>query len=146
MPKKLNGYDEHPLPLLGVQYVQKKEAIKELTSQCEALRVPLEAALGKDGKKDSKGNTLLVMEYTDVEVHLKHTLRVSSLLVPEALEILKKARMTSCIKKQVLEVVDEDEIRAAYDSGAIDDKLLAQLYEAKTTKAFSVSLKEKFKE
>jgi hypothetical protein len=145
MPKKkIQGYDMENIPLLAIQYVQKKDAIKELDDQCKQIRVPLEDYLVEHGKIVEKGNRLLVMTHADVDVHMKHTLRVSASLVEDAKEVLKKHKLNSCLVKETIIRIDEAEIQRLHAAGEISDEVLGELYEAKSSTAFSISLKEKF--
>lgn len=145
MPKKkLQGYNLDDLPLVGIEFIQKKEAIAELDSQCKQLRIPLEAALKEKGRLDAKGSRLLVLPHSDVEVHLNHTRRISTVLKADALEVLKAEGLTECIKQ--VPVVDDEKISQLYDMGKISKELLERLYEPKESFAFSAKLVNKFHE
>ena len=146
MPKRklASGYDLNDIPLIGIQYAQKKETIKELSTQCEQLRVPLEKYLTEHGKADAKGSKICVVSHADVDVVMMHTLRVSSSLVENAEEVLKAHGLESCIK--TVTYVDQEEIQKLHSLGELSNDVLAELYTVKESTAFSVTLKNTMKD
>lgn len=146
-PKKAKkkSFDElsnEELALKGIEYVNKKEAIKELDSQCKETRKPLEAAIETSGKVLDSGSKLLVLPHADVDVHLKKTLRVGKVLLPEAMDILRESGLEEAIEE--VPQIREDVLERMYHEGKITDELLAKIYEEKSTYAFSVEIKERF--
>lgn len=144
--KKIQGYDMDDLPLLGIQFSQKKEAIKELNNQCTQLRVPLEEALEVSGRVDDKGSRLLVLPHADVDVHLKHSRRVSVSLVDNAEDILRDNKLDDCIKTVTTTEIDEAQLQHLYELGDVSKEVIASLYTSKEIYAFSVDVKEAFRE
>ena len=69
-PKKSSELSNEEMALLGIQHVNKKEAIKELDKQCKELRSPLESYLESSGKVTSTGSRLAILPYADVDVTL----------------------------------------------------------------------------
>lgn len=134
--------EQENLALLGIDYVNKKDAIKELTSQCNSIRVPLEEALSEKGKVLPNGSKVLVLSHADVDVHLKHTLRTGSVLRAEALDVLKELHLDKeCVEN--VPTIREDIIQRLYESGKISGKDMKRIFAEKETYAFSVSLKNK---
>jgi hypothetical protein len=127
--------------LKAIAFVQKKDAIKTLDGQCKELRVPLEAFLGEFGKELPNGSKLAVVTHADMEAHLKGTLRVGKVLLPEAEEILRKNKLEECLETNT--VVREDVLESLHAIGKVSDEVLSQLYSLKETYAFSVTLKER---
>ena len=147
MAKKIkettSDVSQESLALMGIDYVNKKDAIKELTNQCAELRTSLEEAVETKGKVDAKGSKLLVIPHADVEVHLKQTLRSSSVLRAEAFEVIKELGLEEeCVEN--VPTIREDVVERLYDSGKISDKDLQRIFAEKETYAFSVSLKAKY--
>lgn len=143
MPKKKSYEDlsNEELALKGIDYANKKTAIKELEGQCKECRKPLEAAIAASGRVTESGSRLLVLPHADVEVHLKQTLRVGKVLLPEAIDVLKENGLEECIEE--VPTIREDVIENLYNAGKISDEVLARIYKSKETYAFSVELKDK---
>lgn len=143
MPKKKSYEDlsNEELALKGIDYANKKTAIKELEAQCKECRKPLEAAIVSAGRITESGSRLLVLSHADVEVHLKQTLRVGKVLLPEAIDVLKENGLEECIEE--VPTIREDVIENLYNAGKISDEVLARIYKSKETYAFSVELKDK---
>ena len=143
MPKKKSYEDlsNEELALKGIDYANKKTAIKELEAQCKECRKPLEAAIATSGRVTESGSRLLVLPHADVEVHLKQTLRVGKVLLPEAIDVLKENGLEECIEE--VPTIREDVIENLYNAGKISDEVLAHIYKSKETYAFSVELKDK---
>lgn len=140
---KIADLSNEDIALHGLSYVQKKEAIKTLEGQCKEERVLLEDYAKRMGKPvGSSGSTVAVVEHADVAVHLKETARTSAVLLPEALDILKKEGYKECIEK--VEIVREDIVEKLHRAGKISDELLSQIYGFKTSHAFSVEVKKRF--
>lgn len=142
MPKKKSYEDlsNEELSLKGIDYANKKMAIKELEAQCKECRKPLEAAVSA-GRVTESGSRLLVLPHADVEVHLKQTLRVGKVLLPEAIDVLKENGLEECIEE--VPTIREDVIENLYNAGKISDEVLTRIYKSKETYAFSVELKDK---
>jgi hypothetical protein len=143
-PKKSSELSNKEMALLGIQYVNKKEAIKELDKQCKELRSPLESYLESSGKVTSTGSRLAILPYADVDVTLKHTCRESYQLLPEAADVLKELGFSECI--ELVPVIREDKIDVLVEAGKISPEDLARIYVPKTSYAFSVDIKERFDE
>lgn len=143
MPRK-KSYDElsnEDLALKGIEYVNKKNAIKELDTQCKECRKPLEAAIVSSGKVLASGSRLLVLPHADVDVHLKQTLRVGKVLLPEAIDVLKECGLEECIEE--VPTIREDVLESLYAAGKVTDETLKRIYASKESYAFSVELKER---
>lgn len=130
--------------LLGIEYANKKEAIKELESQCKECRKPLEAFIETSGRTLESGSKLAVISVSDVDVHLKKTLRVGKVLLPEALEVIHENGLGECVEN--VPTIREDVLEQMYLDGKVTDEILKKIYAEKSTYAFSVELKERFKD
>ena len=129
------------LALRGIEYYNKKDAIKELEAQCKSCRKPLEDYIDSEGKTLESGSKLAVLSHADVDVHLKKTLRVGKQLLPEAIEVLRENGLDECIEE--VPMVREDIVERFYSEGKISDELLTKIYQEKSTYAFSVDLKSR---
>lgn len=144
MPKKKKSFEElsnEDLALRGIEYANKKEAIKELEAQCKECRKPLEEYLDSEGRVLESGSKLVVIPHADVEVHLKKTLRAGKQLLPEAIEVLLANGLDECIEE--VPMVREDVVERLYTEGKISDKVLSEIYQAKITYAFGVDIKSR---
>lgn len=139
--RKASEINNEELPLIGIDYVNKKDAIKELEAQCKTLRVPLENYVKTTGRTLSNGSRLAVVSHADVDVHIKQTLRTGKVLLPEAIDVLRANGLDECIEN--IPTVREDVIERLYDEGKISDEILSAIYRSKDTYAFSVELKER---
>lgn len=142
--KKGQVYDETELALIGIDYVNKKKVVKELETQIKTLRTPLESFVVEHGKELESGSKLSVIPYTDVDVHLKQTFRAGKVLRAEAIEVLTENHLEECIEN--VPIVREDVIERLYEAGKISDEVISKLFAEKSTYAFSVEIKEKFKD
>lgn len=129
------------LALRGIEYVNKKDAIKELEAQCKECRKPLEAYVDSEGRVLESGSKLAVLTHADVDVHLKKTLRVGKQLLPEAIDVLRAYKLDECIEE--IPIVREDVIERLYSEGKIPDEVLRKVYQDKSTYAFSVEIKNR---
>lgn len=142
MPKKIKTTSElsnESLALKGIEYFNKKEAIKELEAQCKECRKPLENFIDTDGRTLDSGSRLAVIPYADVEVHLRKTLRVGKVLLPEAIDVLREAGLDECIED--VPTIREDVLERLYDAGKVSDDILKAIYKEKPSYAFSVDVK-----
>lgn len=146
MPKKVTKSVGEQTPeqiaLLGIQYDNLKSQMKAMDNECKNLRKPLESYLNANGKTLESGSRLVVVNHADVDVHLKQTLRVGKVLLPEAEDVLRKNHLEECLETTT--IVREDVIERLYSEGKISDKVLAQLYAEKPSFAFSVDVKKHF--
>ena len=143
-PKRKQSFEElsnEDIALRGIEYVDKKNAIKELEAQCKECRKPLEDYVDSSGRTLESGSILAVLTHADVDVHLKKTLRVGKTLLPVAIDILRAYKLDECIEE--VPIVREDVIERLYLEGRISDELLSKIYQSKPTYAFSVELKSK---
>ena len=139
--KSLAEFSNEEIALHGIEYVNKKDAIKELESQCKECRKPLEAYIDSEGRVLANGSKLAVLTHADVDIHLKKTLRVSKLLLPEAIDVLRENGLDECIEE--VPTVREDIIERLYLEGKISDEVLRTIYKDKSTYAFSVEIKNR---
>lgn len=142
--KSFEELSNEELALRGIEYVNKKEAIKELEAQCKETRKPLEAAIESSGKVLGSDSKLLVLPYADVDVHLKKTLRVGKVLLPEAMDIIRENGLEECIEE--VPTIREDVLERLYDEGKVTDEVISKIYAEKSTFAFSVEVKERFRD
>lgn len=142
--KSFEELSNEELALRGIEYVNKKEAIKELEAQCKETRKPLEAAIESSGKVLDSGSKLLVLPHADVDVHLKKTLRVGKILLPEAMDIIRENGLEECIEE--VPTIREDVLERLYDEGKVTDEIISKIYAEKSTFAFSVEVKERFRD
>lgn len=143
--KKSKSFEElsnDDIALRGIEYANKKDAIKELEKQCKECRVPLEGYIDANGKKLINGSLYAVVSHADVDVHLKKTLRTGKVLLPEAIEVLRANGLDECIEN--VPTVREDRIEYFYEKGKITDELLSKIYKDKSTYAFSVELTDRY--
>lgn len=142
--KKIKSYGDlsnEDIALKGIEYVNKKDAQKELEKQCKEIRKPLEAFLAENGKTLNSGSVLAVISHADVDVHLKKTLRASSVLLPEAFDVLKECGAEEAIEN--VPTIREDVIERLYNEGKLKKEDLDRIYEIKKSYAFSVELKDR---
>lgn len=139
--KSFEELSNEEIALRGIEYVNKKDAIKELESQCKECRKPLEAYIDAEGRTLETGSRLAVIPHADVDVYLKKTLRVGKQLLPEAIDILRAYKLDECIEE--LPTVREDVIERLYIEGKISDDILKKIYQDKSSYAFSVELKSR---
>lgn len=148
MPKKvtktLDTLSNEQLALQGLDFANKKAAIKELDAQCKEIRKPLEQAVMSSGKETSSGSKLLILPYADKDVHLKETLRVGKVLLPEAMDVLKANGLEECIEN--VPTIREDVLERLYEEGRVSDEILTKIYSEKSSYAFSVDIKPHFNE
>lgn len=139
--EKKNSFNEEELALMAIGYVKNKESIKAIEAQNKEYRVPVEEFAIANGKKLPTGSTLTVLSHADVNVHLKRTLKVSQVLLPEASDVLKENHLEECI--ETVEIIREDALERLYDAGKIPPEVLQKLYAHKESWAFSIELKKK---
>lgn len=139
--KSFEELSNEEIALHGIEYANKKDAIKELESQCKECRKPLEAYVDSEGRVLPNGSKLAVLTHADVDIHLKKTLRVNKLLLPEAIDVLRENGLDECIEE--IPTVREDVIERLYLEGKISDELLKTIYQSKSTYAFSVEIKNR---
>ena len=138
--KSFEELSNEEIALRGIEYANKKDAIKELEAQCKECRKPLEAYIDSEGRVLESGSKLAVIPHADVDVHLKKTLRVGKQLLPEAIDVLRENGLDECIEE--IPTVREDVIERLYSEGKISDELLKTIYQDKSTYAFSVEIKK----
>lgn len=129
------------IALKGIEYVNKKDATKELDKQCKELRKPLEEYLAANGKELASGSILAVVSHADVDVHLKKTLRVSKVLLPEAFDVLTECGCSECIEN--VPTIREDVLERLIGEGKINEENLKKIYGLTKSYAFSVELKDR---
>lgn len=139
--KSFEELSNEEIALRGIEYANKKDAIKELEAQCKECRKPLEAYIDSEGRVLESGSKLAVIPHADVDVHLKKTLRVGKQLLPEAIDVLRENGFDECIEE--IPTVREDVIERLYSEGKISDELLKTIYQGKSTYAFSVEIKNR---
>lgn len=139
--KSFEELSNEEIALRGIEYVNKKDAIKELELQCKECRKPLEAYIDAEGRTLETGSRLAVIPHADVDVYLKKTLRVGKQLLPEAIDILRAYKLDECIEE--IPTVREDVIERLYIEGKISDDILKEIYQDKSSYAFSVELKSR---
>lgn len=139
--KSATPLDNEQLALQGIEFYNKKAAIKELEGQCKTIRQPLEDAVMSGGRETDKGSKVLVIPFADKDVHLKETLRVGKILLPEAIDVLKENGLEECIEN--VPTVREDVLERLYDAGKVSDDVLKKIYAEKSSYAFSVDVKDR---
>lgn len=139
--KSFEELSNEEIALRGIEYANKKDAIKELEAQCKECRKPLEAYIDSEGRVLESGSKLAVIPHADVDVHLKKTLRVGKQLLPEAIDVLRENGLDECIEE--IPTIREDVIERLYSEGKISDEVLKTIYQDKSTYAFSVEIKNR---
>lgn len=137
--KALEELSNEQLALQGIDFVNKKRAMKELDAQCKEIRKPLENAVMKSGRTLDSGSKVLVVPYADKDVHIKETLRVGKVLLPEAMDVLRENGLDECIEE--VPTIREDVLERLYEEGKVSDEVLQKIYAEKSSWAFSVDLK-----
>lgn len=137
--KRNQPVSEEDLALMGMDYVSKKATIKSIETHLKEIRVPLEEHVDKSGRETAAGSKISVLSYADKEIHIKKTLRVGKVLLPEALNLLRENHLEECIED--VPTVREDIVERLYDEGKISADLLKKIYVEKPTYAFSVEVK-----
>ena len=127
----------------GIEHVQLKQQVKELNARINAIRPSLEDYLKENGS-DVKGSIISVLPYADKDVILKNTLRVSKVLKPEAIDILKELKLTDCI--ETIEVIREDVLERMWENKLVTDEDVAKIYATADSFAFSVAVKPRHHE
>lgn len=139
--KSFEELSNEEIALRGIEYANKKDAIKELEAQCKECRKPLEAYIDSEGRVLESGSKLAVLTHADVDVHLKKTLRTGKQLLPEAIDVLRENGLDECIEE--IPTVREDVVERLYSEGKISDELLKEIYQDKSSYAFSVEIKNR---
>lgn len=145
MPKKsvkTGTTSNEDVALLGIDYVNMKDRIKELDNHCKDLRPVLEGYLAEAGRELESGSILAVVNHADVDVHITKTLRTGKVLLPEAMEVLKENGLEECIEQ--VEVIREDVLERLYDEGKVSDDVLMKIYKETSNFAFGVKLKKHY--
>ena len=137
--KALEELSNEQLALQGIDFVNKKQAMKELDAQCKEIRKPLENAVMTSGRTLYSGSKVLVVPYADKDVHIKETLRVGKVLLPEAMDVLRENGLDECIEE--VPTIREDVLERLYEEGKVSDEVLQKIYAEKSSWAFSVDLK-----
>lgn len=144
-PKKKKSFAElsnEEIALIGIEFANKKDAIKELEAQCKECRKPLETYLDSSGRVLESGSKLAVIPHADIDVHLKKTLRVSKVLLPEAIDVLReKGLADECV--EMVPTIREDILERLFTEGKLTEEDLSRIYQPKSSYAFSVELKTK---
>lgn len=132
-----------PIELLAIKYNENKKAIKSLDEENKKIREPLEDYLRNKGviPNETSGHKMCDLSYADVDIRLKYTHKVTAVLQPDAVDILKRNKLESAV--ETVEVVREDVIERLYDEGKISDDLMKELYVSKESNAFSVEVTKK---
>lgn len=144
---KKKSFDElsnEDIALRGIEYANKKDTIKQLEAQCKIDRKPLEAYIDLNGVTVRGGSRLVVLPHVDVDVHLKKTLRVGKVLLPEAIDVLREHGLDECIEE--VPTIREDVLEAMYLEGKVSDEVLKSVYQEKSSYAFSVEIKNRLDE
>lgn len=128
---------EETTALQGIRYCDLKGNIKRFEGEVKKLRTPLEKFLEDYGE-----NNKVCVSHADVDVILKHTVRVSKVLKDDAIDVLRSKGLSSCIR--TIEIVDEGAIEGLYAAGKLTDSDIKEIYDAKVSKAFSVEVKNQY--
>lgn len=127
------------IALQAIEFDTCKKESKKYSDHCNELKAPLEQYVDAYCHVTPKGHKVVELTHADMDITLTKTLRTSAVFVPEAIDILKKHKLTECIEK--VEVVRDDIVQRMYEEGKISDELLSQLCQTKENYAFSVSVK-----
>jgi len=128
------------LGVSAVAYVSLQEQKKRIDEDLKNLRVTLEGALQKNGVKDAKGNTELVVEHGGVKVALQYTVRRSTSLLPEAIKVAE-TEFSAEIAGELVEttkVFRMDRLEQMILEGTISESDARQFVQPSETTAFSV--------
>lgn len=136
------GLTKSEFDKLLLEYASINLKKKSLEKQEDTLKAILKEHIQKFGKMNDSGSYRYELEHGNEVIEATNTKRVSVGLVGDAVDILKKAKMTDFI--ETIEVVREDLLKPAIASKQVPDKLAAKLYQEKLPVfAFSVSVKTK---
>lgn len=122
-----------------LEYKSIDDEIKALTKRKDALKESLKEQLTRFGKTDINGSVIYEAEFAGKRVEARNTARTSASLVGDALDILKRKELTEYI--EMVEIVRTDILDADIAASRISDAVVKELYESKTTYAFSVKVK-----
>lgn len=146
MPKKKTksggAYSNEDIALLGIDYVNTKEQIKELDKRCKDMRPAFEHFLSEFGRETETGSVVAVVTHADTDVVFTNTLRTGKTLLPEAMDVLKENGLEECI--ETVEVIREDVLERLYEEGKLSDAILKQVYKDTSSFAFGVKLKKHY--
>lgn len=120
------------------EFFQLNEEIKEKSKKANALKAELKEIVLDSGTKDPKGS--LEISTTDGKFRATQTLRVSTGLKTDALEVIKKegSRADRRDLIETIEIVREDVLEEKIENGTIDVELAQRLINVKENYAFSV--------
>lgn len=146
MPKKKNTqqYTDEDIALQGITYASYKQVIKEFEAKCKECRKPLEEYVDAKGNTLANGSKLAVVYSAGTDVFLKKTLRTGYQLTDNAVDVLRENGLSECI--ELVPIVRDDVVERLHAEGRISDDLLKLIYNVKTTYAFSVETKDRFKD
>lgn len=144
MPKiKPAQIGKEELPLYAVKYDANKKAIKDIEAENKKIRVPLEEYAKSNGVKQESGSIVAELTHADKTILLKETLRTSQVLTAEALDIIKKEKLTECI--ETVEIIREDILEQMILNEQVPVETVKKIYALKESYAFSVDVTDRFK-
>lgn len=144
MPKKktTTSYSNEDIALLGIDYVDTKNRIKDLDKRCKDMRPAFESFLSEYGRETESGSVVAVVTHADTDVVFTNTLRTGKTLLPEAMDVLRENGLDECI--ETVEVIREDVIERLYEEGKISSEVLQKIYRDTSSFAFGVKLKKHY--
>lgn len=142
MPKRKEEQpDKKGIALKGLEYDALKKSEKEIKTKIADCRVPLEEAVKTFGLKLPTGSIKMDIPYAGVTVSLNQTLRVSSVLLPEAIEIMQKdPLLKQCVED--VPTIRLDRLEALVEKSKVPDDVLKKLFAPVESYAFSVKIKK----
>lgn len=125
----------------AVEFIEKNEQVKTLNKEIAPLKEELKQSTSDHGEvlDPNKGHQVLTLEGSKGTVVLTNTCKVSTILRPSALEVIKENFSTKEIKDLIekVEVVRDDVLEQMVKEGRVPDHVVKKLYKTEDTYAFS---------
>lgn len=125
----------------ATEFINLREELQQVTARKEQTRDWLKQRLQNSGYVDHDGNQWFDLPdgYGEYR-HLKNEKKVSTTINVERLKnlALDKGVEARVIRKEVIEVIDQDEIYVLYQENIITEEELDSLFDEKVTYALNV--------
>lgn len=131
------------ITLKALEYEKINADIKKLTTLKSALNEEIKTGLQELGTTTPQGHIIFETTYADKAVVIKNTCRVSSSLVADAEDILRRSKKPQYLEEVV--IVRTDKLEADIQAGRIKEDLAEKLYTTKETFALTISVKDEVK-
>lgn len=136
-----------PLYETAEKFLSKKERVKTLNKEIAPLQEQLKNAVTKKGtvKDEEKGHQTLVLNGDGDNIVLTNTCKVSTILKPSALEVIKSSLTPQQVKQVVekIEVVRTDVLEQLIQEGKIKAAVVKKLFTTEDNYSFSAAYEKK---